>query len=93
MDEMKATRVSLEVEYTIEDGWYVGNLKAIPAVVTQGESLEELQINLVDATLGMLAVATGMGNEPLRGQVESRGEPKPDTPAPASRAASRAANP
>lgn len=87
MNEMKATRVSLEVEYTIEDGWYVGNLKAIPAVVTQGETLAEFQNNIVDATLGMLAVATGMGNEPLRGQ-ESRGEQKPAPPAPAPRTAS-----
>lgn len=88
MDEMKATRVSLEVEYAIEDGWYVGNLKAIPAVVTQGETLEEFQANIVDATLGMLAVATGMGDAPLRGQVESRGEAKPETPPPVSRTAS-----
>jgi len=88
MDEMKATRVSLEVEYTIEDGWYVGNLKAIPAVVTQGETLEEFQSNIVDATLGMLAVAAGMGNEPLQGRVKSSGEPKPGAPIPVNRTAS-----
>jgi len=39
----------LTVEYWIDDGWYVGKLKEIPGVFSQGETIEELIENLKDA--------------------------------------------
>ncbi len=37
------------LEYWKDDGWFVGRLKEIPGVFSQGESLEDLQNNIVDA--------------------------------------------
>ncbi|RLB40126.1 MAG: type II toxin-antitoxin system HicB family antitoxin [Deltaproteobacteria bacterium] len=37
------------LEYWIDDGWYVGRLKEIPGVFSQGESLEELKDNIREA--------------------------------------------
>ncbi len=37
------------LDYWIDDGWYVGRLKEIPNVVSQGETLEELEENIKDA--------------------------------------------
>ena len=42
------------LEYWIDDGWYVGKLKEIPGVFSQGETLEELTENIVDAYRMML---------------------------------------
>jgi predicted RNase H-like HicB family nuclease len=37
------------LEYWIDDNWYVGRLKEIPGVFSQGETLEELEENIIDA--------------------------------------------
>ncbi len=37
------------LEYWIDDEWYVGRLKEVPAVFSQGETLEELEENIQDA--------------------------------------------
>ncbi len=37
------------LEYWQDEGWYVGRLKEVPGVFSQGESLEELQENIRDA--------------------------------------------
>ena len=37
------------LEYWIDDGWYVGRLKEVPGVFSQGESLAELEENIRDA--------------------------------------------
>ena len=37
------------VNYWMDDGWYVGMVKEIPGVFSQGETLEELLENLQDA--------------------------------------------
>ncbi len=34
------------LEYWIDDGWYVGRLKEVPGVFSQGETLEELEENI-----------------------------------------------
>jgi predicted RNase H-like HicB family nuclease len=34
------------LEYWIDDGWYVGKLKEVPGVFSQGETLEELEKNI-----------------------------------------------
>ena len=37
------------LEYWKDEGWYVGRLKQMPAVMSQGETLEELQAMIRDA--------------------------------------------
>lgn len=37
------------LEFWVDDGWYVGRIKEIPGVFSQGESLEELEENIKDA--------------------------------------------
>ncbi|MBI2847769.1 MAG: type II toxin-antitoxin system HicB family antitoxin [Chloroflexi bacterium] len=37
------------LEYWVDDGWYVGRLKEVSGVFSQGESLEELEENIRDA--------------------------------------------
>lgn len=32
-----------------EDGWYVGQLEELPAVLSQGKTIDELKANLLDA--------------------------------------------
>jgi predicted RNase H-like HicB family nuclease len=39
-------RKQFTLEYWIDDGWYVGKLKEVPGVFTQGETLEELEENI-----------------------------------------------
>jgi predicted RNase H-like HicB family nuclease len=34
------------LEYWKDDGWYVGRLKGVPGVFSQGETLEELEENI-----------------------------------------------
>lgn len=33
----------------MDDGWYVGKLKEVPGVFSQGETIEELEENIADA--------------------------------------------
>jgi len=42
------------LEYWIDDDWYVGKLKEIPGVFSQGETLDELEENIQDAYQLML---------------------------------------
>ncbi|MEW6363480.1 MAG: type II toxin-antitoxin system HicB family antitoxin [Acidobacteriota bacterium] len=37
------------LEYWIDDGWYVGRLREVPGVFSQGETLDELRANIQDA--------------------------------------------
>jgi len=37
------------LEYWVDEGWYVGRLKEVPGVFSQGESREELEENIRDA--------------------------------------------
>ena len=37
------------LEYWIDDSWYVGRLKEVPGVFSQGENLQELEENIRDA--------------------------------------------
>jgi len=40
--------------YWTDEGWFVGRLKEVPGVFSQGESLEELEENVRDAYRLML---------------------------------------
>jgi len=37
------------LNYWISDGWYIGKLKEIPNIMSQGETLDELKDNIKDA--------------------------------------------
>lgn len=37
------------LEYWIDDEWYVGRLKEVPGIFSQGETLKELEENVKDA--------------------------------------------
>jgi predicted RNase H-like HicB family nuclease len=37
------------LEYWIDEGWYVGRIKEVPGVFSQGETLEELERNVREA--------------------------------------------
>ena len=37
------------LEYWIDDEWYVGRLKEVPGIFSQGETLKELEENVQDA--------------------------------------------
>lgn len=37
------------LEYWLDDGWYVGRLKEIPGIFSQGETIKELEENIQDA--------------------------------------------
>ena len=39
----------LTLEYWTDDGWYVGKIKEIPGVFSQGETIEELEKNINEA--------------------------------------------
>lgn len=40
---------SFTLDFWMDDGWYVGKLREVPGVFSQGESLEELKANIEDA--------------------------------------------
>ncbi|HPA45894.1 MAG TPA: type II toxin-antitoxin system HicB family antitoxin [bacterium] len=37
------------LEYWLDDGWYVGKLREVPGVFSQGETLDELEENIREA--------------------------------------------
>ncbi len=37
------------LEYWVDDNWYVGRLKEIPGIFSQGETIEKLEKNIKDA--------------------------------------------
>ena len=43
------------LECWIDEGWYVGRLKEVPGVFSQGETLEELEENIKEAYYLMMA--------------------------------------
>ena len=43
------------LEYWLEEEWYIGRLREVPGVFSQGESLQELEENIRDAYHLMMA--------------------------------------
>ena len=37
------------LDYWLDDGWYVGKLREVPGIFSQGETLEELERNIKEA--------------------------------------------
>ena len=48
------------LEYWKDEDWYVGRLKEVPGVFSQGESLEELERNIQEAYQLMLDEEPGI---------------------------------
>ena len=42
-------KYTFTLEYWKDDGWYVGKLKEVPGVFSQGETIRELEENIEDA--------------------------------------------
>jgi predicted RNase H-like HicB family nuclease len=47
------------LEYSIDDNWYVGRIKEVPGVFSQGETLEELEENIADAYRMVISEESG----------------------------------
>ncbi len=43
------------LEYWTDDGWYVGKLKEVPGVFSQGETIDELEEHIKDAYHSMMS--------------------------------------
>jgi predicted RNase H-like HicB family nuclease len=48
------------LEYWLDEGWYVGRLREVPGVFSQGETLEDLETSIRDAYQLMLEENIGM---------------------------------
>jgi len=57
------------LEYWIDEGWYVGRLREMPEVFSQGRTLEELEENIRDAYKLVLEVK---GETPSPRSVQSK---------------------
>ena len=58
---------AFDLQYWQDDGWYVGQLRGVPGVFSQGETLEELEENIRDAYRLMM---TDEGQPPANAQVK-----------------------
>lgn len=56
------------LDYWIDDGWYIGRLREVPGVFSQGETLEELEENIREA----YALMTDDGRKPLPPGAQSK---------------------
>ena len=56
------------LEYWIDDDWYIGKLKEVPGVFSQGETLQELEDNIRDAYQMMM----GEESSPVRSGVQTK---------------------
>lgn len=47
------------LEYWMDEGWYIGRLKEVPGVFSQGETLKELEENISEAHKMMVEETEG----------------------------------
>lgn len=64
---MKKVSITAVIEKSPE-GWYVGQLEEFPEVISQGESIEELKANLIDALSLVMEVQREKTQEQYRGK-------------------------
>jgi predicted RNase H-like HicB family nuclease len=43
-----------------ESGWFVGQIEEVPAVISQGKTIEELKVNLTNALALVLGINTNI---------------------------------
>ncbi len=53
---MKTAELNILIQKDVESGMYVGQLEEFPAVISQGKSIDELKVNLIDALKLLLDV-------------------------------------
>jgi predicted RNase H-like HicB family nuclease len=53
------------LEYWVDDDWYVGKLKEVPGVFSQGETLAELEENIRDV-YALVMADEGTSPHPVR---------------------------
>lgn len=58
------------LEYWIDEGWYVGRLKEVPGIFSQGENLQELEDNIQDAY--KLMTEEELEGFPLRSKIQTK---------------------
>ena len=46
---MKNVELSIIIQIDPESGWYVGQIEEFPAAISQGNTIDELKNNLIDA--------------------------------------------
>ena len=63
--------LSLTLDYWKDEQWYVGQLREIPGVMSQGETLEELQENIQDAYALILKDSRSRSFRPRRSRSKS----------------------
>ncbi|VAW41079.1 hypothetical protein MNBD_CHLOROFLEXI01-2336 [hydrothermal vent metagenome] len=56
------------LEYWIDDDWYIGKLKEVPGVFSQGETLQELEDNIRDAYQMMMEEESS----PVRSDIQTK---------------------
>lgn len=64
-------KITLMLDYWMDDGWYVGKLKELPHVFSQGETLAKLEENIQDAYNLWLDDANDTSNGNLHYQTKS----------------------
>lgn len=57
-----------------DDGWYVGQIEEIPAAISQGKTIEELKVNLIDALQLILEVNRESTEKEYQGKIVIREE-------------------
>jgi len=57
---------TLTLEFWVDDGWFVGRLKEVPSVFSQGETIEELEENIRDAYHLMLETEPTLNRTDVR---------------------------
>lgn len=65
---MNQIKRNFSLEYWQDDGWYIGTLKKVPGVFSQGESLNELEENIADAY--KLMIQNNMQSHHLTSQIK-----------------------
>ena len=53
---MKTADLTILIQKDTESGMYVGQIEEFPAAISQGKTIEELKVNLVDALKILLDV-------------------------------------
>lgn len=63
---MPQMKHELTLEFWEEDGWYVGKLREVPGVFSQGETIAELEENIADAYRMIFDEAPGNDHPPVQ---------------------------
>ena len=54
------------LEYWLDEGWYVGRLREVPGVFSQGETLDELMANVQEVYQLMMEESVSVSAQEIR---------------------------